>query len=88
MVHYVHLDKRHPEMWINEVQVALTHQQRGLANAMLEKGRELGCSEAWVLTEIDNIPAKRLYASRGGIEGPRGGVMFTFPLKREIERAR
>jgi GNAT superfamily N-acetyltransferase/SAM-dependent methyltransferase len=86
-VHYVHPDKRHPELWINEVQVAPTHHRRGLAMAMLDKmlkkGCELGCTEAWVLTSIDNVPAKRLYSSLGGIEGPQDGVMFSFPLKDE-----
>jgi len=84
-VHYVHPDKRNPELWINEVQVASNYQRRGLAKAMLEMmlkyGRELGCTEAWVLTGIDNAPAKHLYSSLGGVEGAHDGVMFTFPLK-------
>ena len=88
-VHYVQPDKRFPELWINEVQVAPTHRRRGLAKAMLDrilkKGRELGCTEAWVLTGIDNSPAKQLYSSLGGIEGPRDEVMFTFPLKELTE---
>jgi predicted 3-demethylubiquinone-9 3-methyltransferase (glyoxalase superfamily)/GNAT superfamily N-acetyltransferase len=82
-VHYVHPDKR-PEMWINEVQVAPTHRRRGLAARMLElviaRGRELGCTEAWVLTEKDNAAARGLYASLGGEEDDGNGVMFTFRL--------
>jgi aminoglycoside 6'-N-acetyltransferase I len=84
-VHYVHPDKPHPELWINEVQAAPTHHRRGLAKAMLssilQKARELDCTEAWVLTSIDNVPAKRLYASLGGKEEPHDGIMFTFPLQ-------
>lgn len=83
-VHYVHPDKPHPELWINEVAVAPTHQGRGIGKAMmeavLEVGRELGCGEAWVLTNRRNIPAMRLYAAVGGIEAPEDQVMFTFPL--------
>lgn len=83
-VHYLHPDKASPELWINEVGVAETHQGRGLAKrlmaAILEAGRGLGCSEAWVLTERDNTPAMRLYASAGGIEAPKDAVMFTFFL--------
>ncbi len=83
-VHYLHPDKARPELWINEVGVAETHQRRGLAKrlmaAILEAGRGLGCSEAWVLTERDNTPAMRLYASAGGIEAPKDAVMFTFFL--------
>src|SRR5262245_8459406 len=53
-VHYVHPDKPRPEMWINEVGVAPTHRAHGigkrLLTAILELGRELGASKAWVLT--------------------------------------
>lgn len=84
-VHYLHPDKARPELWINEVGVAETHQGRGLAKrlmaAVLEAGRGLGCSVAWVLTERDNAPAMRLYASAGGVEAPKDAVMFTFFLK-------
>lgn len=83
-VHYVHPDKQHPELWINEVGVAPTHQSRGigkgLMHAMLRIAEELGCTEAWVLTERTNIAATRLYQSSGGREGSDNVVMFTFPL--------
>lgn len=83
-VHYAHPDKARPELWINEVQVAPTHWRRGLGARMLEavlgRGRELGCTEAWVLTERDNGPARSLYASLGGVEDAGDGVMFTFVL--------
>ncbi|HZS04712.1 MAG TPA: GNAT family N-acetyltransferase [Blastocatellia bacterium] len=83
-VHYVHPDKPHPELWINEVGVAATHRGRGVGKAMLqsvlEVGRRIGCGEAWVLTERSNAAAMRLYASGGGTEGAPDGVMFTFYL--------
>src|SRR5438045_8420592 len=73
-VHYVHPDKQ-PELWINEVGVAPTHRGRGigaqLVRALLDEGRRHGCVEAWVLTDRDNAPAMRLYASCGGCEAPR-----------------
>jgi len=82
-VHYVHPDKR-PELWVNEVGVAPTHRGRGLAKALLfalfEVGREVGCVEAWILTDRLNGPAMRLYASLGGTESPSDQVMFTFSL--------
>ncbi len=90
-VHYLHPDRPSPELWINEVQVAPSHRRRGLAKAMLDEiltqARELGCTEAWVLTDVDNLPAKQLYMSAGGIEGPHDGVMFTFQLKLVDEEA-
>jgi len=83
-VHYLHPDMPSPELWINEVSVAETHRGQGLAkrimSAILETGRALGCSVAWVLTERDNAPAMRLYASSGGIEAPKDVVMFEFDL--------
>lgn len=82
-VHYVHPDKP-AELWINEVGVAPTHLRRGLAQALLrllfDAGRSLGCSQAWVLTDRDNIAAMRLYASVGGDPGEREHVMFEFRL--------
>ena len=83
-VHYVHPDKP-PELFINEVGVAPTHQRRGIAagmlDALLEKGRALGCREAWVATEPDNHAARSLYASAGGREDPTPFMMFSFPLE-------
>ncbi len=83
-VHYVHPDKPRPELWINEVSVAETHRERGLGKGMmravLAAGQALGCSEAWVLTERDNMPAMRLYASLGGAPDPGDTVMFNYRL--------
>jgi ribosomal protein S18 acetylase RimI-like enzyme len=82
-VHYVHPDKP-PELWINEVGVAPTHQRRGLGQQLLRalfaRGRELGCREAWVLTSPANGPAIRLYESVGGSDMEDPPVMFTFRL--------
>ncbi len=62
-VHYVHLDKV-PELWINEVGVAPSHQRQGigrrLLEALLQHGRALGCAETWVLTEEENAPTRQL----------------------------
>lgn len=85
-VHYVHPDKPHPELWINEIGVATTHQRQGvgkqLMNAILAVGRELGCETAWVLTERENIAAMSLYAAIGNPEPPSNCVMFSFHLDR------
>ena len=82
-VHYVHPDKP-AELWINEVAVAPTHVRRGIAQSLLrllfDSGRALGCAQAWVLTDRDNIAAMRLYASVGGDPGTREHVMFDFRL--------
>lgn len=83
-VHYVHPDKAHPELWINEVSVAESHQRRGLGTQLLrtvfDLGRRIGCTEAWVLTDRANTAAMRLYSAAGITEGPTDHVMFTFRL--------
>ena len=82
-VHYVHPDKPAPELWVNEVGVASTHQGRGLGKALLRAlfavGRARGCAEAWVLTDRVNEAARRLYSSVGGTD-THDHVMFTFRL--------
>jgi ribosomal protein S18 acetylase RimI-like enzyme len=79
-VHYVHPDKP-PQLWINEVGVAETHQKRGIAKTIVQclvaLASELGCSEAWVLTDESNTAARALYRSVGGAE-TTGVVMTTF----------
>ena len=83
-VHYVHPDKA-PELWINEVGVAPTHEGRGigrqLLRALFAHGRALGCTEAWLGTEPDNARARRLYAAVGGQEETM--VYVTFRLDAE-----
>jgi GNAT superfamily N-acetyltransferase len=84
-VHYVHPDKPAPELWINEVGVASSQLRRGIARAilqrLLEHARDLGCTEAWVLTDRANQAAMALYQSAGGTASAAAEVMFSFPLE-------
>ena len=67
---------RHPdkptELYVDEVGTASTHRRQGIARAILEElfhwGRELGCEEAWLGTELDNDAANALYRSYAPIE--------------------
>lgn len=60
---------RHPdkptELYVDEVGTASTHRRQGVARAMLDElfrwGREAGCEEAWLGTELDNDAANALY---------------------------
>lgn len=83
-MHYFHPDKPVPELFVDEVGVAPSHQGRGLGKAvvtaLLHHGRELGCGQAWVLTDRENTAAMRLYAACGG-KAPSDQVMFDFDLK-------
>ena len=81
---YLHPDKPAPELWINEIGVAPTHQRQGigkaLLQAMLEEAKQSGCTEAWVLTERETAAAMTMYKSTGGIESVPDPTMFTFRL--------
>jgi aminoglycoside 6'-N-acetyltransferase I len=81
-IDYVHPDKA-PQLWINEIGVASSHRRRGiglrLLNTLLAHGRALGCTEAWLGTERENTPARRLY-ERAGSE-PEPFVLYSFPLE-------
>ena len=72
-VDYLHPDKP-PELWINEVGVAPSHQGQGLGKrlmaCLLAQGETLGCASAWVLTEQGNRPARALYEAAGGVRAP------------------
>ena len=80
-VDYVHPDKA-PQLWINELGVAPAHRRRGigrrLLDALLAHGRALGCTEAWLGTEEDNLPARRLYEGAGS--AAERFVLYSFPL--------
>jgi aminoglycoside 6'-N-acetyltransferase I len=72
---------RHPdkatELYVDEVGTASTHLRQGIARRMMDEmfawGRELGCKEAWLGTELDNDAAIGLYRS---IEGDENRMMY------------
>lgn len=80
---YVHPDKP-LALFINEVGVSGRYHRQGighaLVSALLGKGREAGCAEAWVATEVSNAPARRLYESLGGVEDQEHAVVYVYPL--------
>jgi aminoglycoside 6'-N-acetyltransferase I len=83
-VDYVNPDKPR-ELWINEVSVAVSHRQQGLASRLLEalfaEGLARGCWQAWVLTNRSNTAAMRLYAGVGGRLDAPDTAMFTVDLR-------
>ncbi len=78
-VHYIHPDKPN-ELWINELGVTESHRRQGIGKALLralfEHGKRLGCREAWVLTEPENLAARGLYSAVGGVEEAAVAVAF------------
>jgi aminoglycoside 6'-N-acetyltransferase I len=81
---YIHPDKP-LQLFVNEVGVSRTHQRRGLGKKLvrliLERGQELGCEEAWVATEEENAPARRLFLTLGGEEDPSLAAVYTYALQ-------
>ena len=89
-VHYIHPDKP-TELWINEVGVAPAHQNKGIGKAimkeLLQLGRQLGCANAWVLTDRSNEAANKLYQSTGGQVAAGDTVMYEFDIPSELTKS-
>ena len=81
---YLHPDKPTPELWINEIGVAPTHQRQRIGKALMQTILDIagqsGCTEAWVLTDRTNLPAMAMYKSAGGEETLPDPTMFAFKL--------
>lgn len=65
----VHLQPdRAPDLYIDNLGTAPSHQRRGIAAAMIgalrDWGKAQGCTYAWVATETDNDGAKGFYAAQ------------------------
>lgn len=80
---YIHPDKP-LQLFVNEVGVSERCRNQGLGkklvNLLLQRGRELGCSEAWVATEENNAAARALYTAAQGKEESYLAVVYTWPL--------
>lgn len=68
-----HPDMRPTEIYIDEVAVADGFLRQGIARRMLDAmfalGKSLGCVDAWVGTELDNVAADGLYTAAGSQSG-------------------
>jgi aminoglycoside 6'-N-acetyltransferase I len=84
-VDYFHPDKA-PQLWINEVGVSPEYRRQGIGRRLVERlvqlATELGCTEAWVLTDAENAAANRLYAAAGAETPPAQSLMYTIPIRR------
>ncbi len=83
-ISYVHPDKP-LALFINEVGVSSRFQRQGLGRKLvtliLKEGKERGCTEAWVATELNNEPARALYEATGGVPDEEHAVVYVYPLK-------
>ncbi len=87
-ISYVHPDKP-LSLFINEVGVSSRFHRQGvgrqLVSRLLQTGEELGCTEAWVATELDNRPARALYEALGGVPDQEHAVVYVYPLKTKAD---
>lgn len=79
---YQHPEDRPGDFLIDEVGVTPSARRRGAATRLMQAalalGRELGCAEAWLGTEAENLDAQAFYESFGR---KAGKVMYyTFEL--------
>jgi len=85
-ISYVHPDKP-LQLFVNEVGVADAYRRqgigRGLVDLLLARGERIGCTEAWVATEVSNAAARALYTSTGGVEDEELAVVYTYELSPE-----
>ena len=85
-VEYFHPDKQ-PQLWINEVGVALTHRRQGIGRrmvqALLEEAEQRGCVFAWLGTDIDNKPAQACFGSVADAEDPQTFFLYEWELQDE-----
>jgi ribosomal protein S18 acetylase RimI-like enzyme len=83
-VTYVHPDKP-LALFINEVGVSGRFHRQGvgrqLISRILKEGKDLGCTEAWVATEVENKPARALYEATGGVPDEEHAVVYVYPLR-------
>ncbi len=86
-VHYTQPDKD-PQFFIDELGVAPCFQRRGIGKGLLQllltHAQVLGCREAWLATEADNIAARSLYASMPKCQESHA-LIYTFPLPMKSE---
>ena len=60
------------ELFLSELGTTPSHRRRGIARRLVTEtiaaGRVRGCASAWIATEPENEPARRLYETMGDIE--------------------
>jgi ribosomal protein S18 acetylase RimI-like enzyme len=80
---YLHPDKP-LQLFANEVGVSGRFHRQGVGKkllaALLHRGLEIGCHEAWVATERSNAAARALYSSVGGKEEDEPAIVYVYSL--------
>ena len=81
---YFHPDKQ-PQLFINEIGVAPTHQNQGigrqLISALIETAKSRGCVFAWLGTEDNNLPAQACFAAVPGGAEPQPFLLYEWKIE-------
>jgi ribosomal protein S18 acetylase RimI-like enzyme len=77
-----HHPDRPPDLYIDDLAVTPALRRQGIAQRLLDDamalGTQLGCAQAWIVTETDNPPARALYEGRDA--EPASVVMYEYEL--------
>jgi ribosomal protein S18 acetylase RimI-like enzyme len=83
-VEYFHPDKP-PQLWINEVGVALSHRKRGIGRQLVQElvasAKDRGCVYAWLGTNTDNVAAQACFSSVPEVETPQPFLLYEWELE-------
>jgi ribosomal protein S18 acetylase RimI-like enzyme len=78
-----HHPDRPPDLYIDDLAVTPAFRRQGIARRLLDDammlGVQLGCAQAWIVTETDNAPARALYEGRNA--EPASVVMYEYDLR-------
>lgn len=73
-------DARAPMLFLYSIDVVESHRRQGIGRHLIERfreiGRESGCGETFVFTDVSNQSAMKLYENLGGIPTNPDRVMF------------
>lgn len=83
-VEYFHPDKP-PQLWINEVGVALSYRKRGIGRQLVQKlvasAKDRGCVFAWLGTNTDNVAAQACFSSVPAVKTPQPFLLYEWELE-------
>ena len=83
-VEYFHPDKP-PQLWVNEVGVALSYRKRGIGRQLVQKlvasAKDRGCIYAWLGTSTDNAAAQACFSSVPAVGTPQPFLLYEWELE-------
>ena len=76
------VDVGRPMLFFYEIEVVADRRQRGVGRALVDAMKDVGRQEnvvrMWVQTDPDNVPARTLYRSAGGVEREGTDLLYVW----------